>query len=100
VRQQNAGGLPQRNRDGACASETHKPHGKRHDQAADKQTLPLFTPKMRAKCVLLCGSDMDDIWALTARWLDSLNGVTSLALLRTAMKLDFSVHFISCESAA
>jgi len=31
---QNAGGLPQRMRDGACASEANQPHGKRHGQAA------------------------------------------------------------------
>ena len=34
VPRQNAGGLPQRMRDGACASETHQPHGTRHAQAA------------------------------------------------------------------
>ena len=63
---QNAGGLPQRMRDGAFASETHKIHGKRHGQAAaGKQTLPLFGPKMGAECVPLSGSGMKERRALT-----------------------------------
>ena len=70
---QNAGGLPQRMRDSAFALETHKPHGKRHGQAAaGKQTLPLFGHKMGAECVLLCGSDMNERLALTADGLQLL----------------------------
>jgi len=62
---QNAGGLPHRMRDGACVSETHEPHGKRHAQAAaGKQTLPLFRRKLQANCALLCGSGMKEGWAL------------------------------------
>ncbi len=46
----NAGGLPQRMRDGTCASVKHQPRGKRHAQvAAGEQTLPLFDPKMAAE---------------------------------------------------
>ncbi len=72
---QNAGGLPQRMRDGACASETHKPHGKRHGQAAaGKQTMPLFRPQMGAECVPLCGSciEMKERWALSENGLQLL----------------------------
>ena len=59
----NAGGLPQRMRDGACALETHQPHGKRHAQAAaGEQTLPLFGPKMAAECATLCGRDTKKRW--------------------------------------
>ena len=48
---QNAGGLPQRMRDGACALEIHQPRGKRHAQAAaGNKTLPLFGPKLGAEC--------------------------------------------------
>ncbi len=62
---QNAGGLLQRMRDGAFASETHKPDGKRHGEAAaGKQTLPLFDPKLKAECVQLCSSGMKERWAL------------------------------------
>jgi hypothetical protein len=62
---QNAGGLPQRMRDGAFALETHEPDRKSHGQAAaGKQTLPLFRPKMQAECVPLCGSGMKEGWAL------------------------------------
>ena len=61
---QNAGGLPQRMRDGACASVTHQPRGKRHAQAAaGDQTLPLFGPQMAAECATLCGRDTKEIWA-------------------------------------
>jgi len=70
---QNAGGLPQRMHNSAFASETHKLHGKRHGQAAaGKQTLPLLGPKMQAKCLTLCGSDMQERWALTADGLQLL----------------------------
>jgi hypothetical protein len=63
---QNACGLPHRMRNGACASEKHKPHNKRHGQAtAGQQTLPLFGPEMQAECVPLCGSGMKERWALT-----------------------------------
>ena len=68
---QNAGGLSQRMRDGACALETHKPHGKRHGQAAEgKQTLPLFGPKMRADRVLLRqrGSGVSEVEGEMANW--------------------------------
>ena len=62
---QNAGGLPQRMRDGAYALEAHQPHGKRHAQAAaGKQTLPMFRQKLQAECALLCGSGMKEGWAL------------------------------------
>ncbi len=62
---QNAGGLLQRMRDGAFASETHEPHGKRHGQAAaGKQTLPLFGPKLQAECEPLFGSGLKERWAL------------------------------------
>ncbi len=61
---QNAGGLPQRMRDGACALETHQPGGKRHGQAAaGNQTLPIFGAKMAAVCATLCGRDMKERWA-------------------------------------
>ena len=61
---QNAGGLPQRMRDGACASVTHQPRGERHAQAAAGQpTLPLFDPKMAAECATLCGRDTKERWA-------------------------------------
>ena len=61
---QNAGGLPQRMRDGACALETHQPRGKRHAQAAaGEQTLPLLGPKMAAECATLCGRDTKERWA-------------------------------------
>jgi hypothetical protein len=61
---QNAGGLPQRVRDGACALETHQPRGKRHGQAAaGKQTLPLFGTEMGAECATLCGRDTKERWA-------------------------------------
>ena len=61
---QNAGGLPQRMRDGACASETQQPHGKRHGQAAaGKQTLPMFGLKVGAERVPLFGSGMKKRWA-------------------------------------
>ena len=61
---QNAGGLPQRMRDGACALETHQPRGKRHTQAAaGEQTLPIFGPKMGAKCATLCSRDTKERWA-------------------------------------
>ena len=61
---QNAGGLPQRMRDGACALETHQPRGKRHAQAAaGQQTLPLFGPQMAAECAILCGRDTKEGWA-------------------------------------
>ena len=61
---QNAGGLPQRMRDGACASVTHQPRGKRHAQAAaGEQTLPLFGPQMGAECTTLCGRDTKERWA-------------------------------------
>ncbi len=60
----NAGGLPQRMRDGACAWVTHQPHGKRHAQAAaGQQTLPLFGPQMAAECTTLCGRDKKEGWA-------------------------------------
>jgi hypothetical protein len=59
--------------DGAFASETHEPHGKRHGQAAaGEQTLPLLRPKMGAKCVPLCGSDLEEGWALTVNGLQLL----------------------------
>ncbi|OBQ31657.1 MAG: hypothetical protein AN484_28805 [Aphanizomenon flos-aquae WA102] len=61
---QNAGGLPQRMRDGACASVTHQPRGKRHAQAAaGEQTLPLFGPQMAVECATLCGRDTKERWA-------------------------------------
>ncbi len=61
---QNAGGLPQRMRDGACASVTQQPRGKRHAQAAaGEKTLPLFGPKMGAECATLCGRDTKERWA-------------------------------------
>ena len=61
---QNAGGLPQRMRDGACALETHQPRGKRHAQvAAGEKTLPLFGAKMAAECATLCGRDTKERWA-------------------------------------
>ena len=61
---QNADGLPQRMRDGACALETHQPRGKRHAQAAaGEQNLPLFGPKMGAECATLCGRDTKERWA-------------------------------------
>jgi hypothetical protein len=56
--------------------ETHEPHGKRHGQAAaGKQTLPLLRPKMGAERVPLCGmcgSGMQERWALTANGLQLL----------------------------
>ena len=62
---QNAGGLPQHMRDGACASETHEPPRKRDAQAASgNQTLPLFRRKLKAECTLLCGSGIKEGWAL------------------------------------
>ena len=70
---QNAGGLPQRMRDGACASVTHKPHGKRHGKAAaGEQTLPMFGLKVGAECVPLCGSGLKERWALAADGLQLL----------------------------
>ena len=61
---QNAGGLPQRMRDGACALETHQPRGKRHAHAAaGEKTLPLFGPKVGAECATLCGRDTKERWA-------------------------------------
>jgi len=65
---QNAGGLLQRMRDGAFASETHQPHGKRDGQAAagkQTQSLPRIRPKIGAECVPLSGSRMKERWALT-----------------------------------
>ncbi len=60
----NAGGLPQRMRDGACALVTHQPRGKRHAQAAaGEQNLQLFGPKMGAECATLCGRDTKERWA-------------------------------------
>ena len=61
---QNAGGVTQRMRDGACASVPHQPRGKRHGQAAaGEQTLPLFGPQMGAECATLCGRDTKERWA-------------------------------------
>ncbi len=61
---QNAGGLPQRMRDGACALETHQPRGERHAQAAaGQQTLPLFSPQNGAERVTWCGRDAKERWA-------------------------------------
>ena len=51
-------------RDGACASVTHQPRGKRHAQAAaGEQTLPLFCPKMAAECATLCGRYTKERWS-------------------------------------
>ncbi len=61
---QNAGGLPQRMRDGVFALVTHQSRGKRHRQtAAGEQILPLFGNKMGAECATLCGRDTKERWA-------------------------------------
>ena len=52
-------------RDGACALETHKPHGERHGQAAaGNKIVPLFGPKMGAECAPLSSSGLRGGWAL------------------------------------
>jgi hypothetical protein len=50
--------------DGAFASVTHQPSGKRRAQAAaGEQTLPLFGPEMAAECATLSGRDAKERWA-------------------------------------
>jgi hypothetical protein len=62
--------------DGACASETNQPRGKRHGQAAaGKETLPLAGTIMAAEYEPLCGSGIKERRALTEDGLQLLLAV-------------------------